>query len=412
MAWIRVPKACRLAMRSRARLRLFGLCVLVAVANTCSQAAAQLARLPHADPTAIMRPADSAEWYDLAPADEAHQTYRREPLEAHAPALRDPNAVDGSWFGPELAPQSNLPGSDNRATLDSAARATTSSYGPVMDQTTYGTAEVHRYEPHVERGYCSDCEPWDWVVLPQALLYRSYLAGTREPRFGTMFNYTDGQRTLWDSTLGARVGVLRYGNRDESDPEGYQLDAEGAAILRMDPDYDMDMVGTDYRAGSVLTHLEDGFQWKFGYYHLSAHLGDETIIRYYPNFRRINYVRDAIVLGAGYYWTPLLRLYAEADYAFNADGGAEPWEFQFGFDYAPARPTGLRGAPFAAVNGHLREENSFSGNFVVQTGWAWRSDGPGRLFRLGVEYYNGKSRQYEFFDQFEQQIGGGIWYDF
>lgn len=407
MAWNSACLACRMALPFRARRGLAGLLGLLLL-NIHAPLLAQISRLPLADPTAIMRPADSDDWYGVAPDPEPYRAYDDESLASSEPLTEQ---VDSRWFGPELAPQSDLEGHISPAE-PRGTPATASSYGSVMSQTAFGSAEVHDYEPHLDHPYCSDCEPWGWVVLPQALLYRSYLAGTREPRLGTFFSQTNDQGSLWDSTLGARVGILRYGNSSESDPEGYQLDAEGAAILRMDPDHEMDMVGTDYRAGAVLTHLEDGFQWKFGYYHLSAHLGDETIIRYAPNFRRINYVRDAIVLGFGYYWTPKLRLYVEANYAFNADGGAEPWEFQTGFDWAPAHPTGLRGAPFAAVNGHIREENNFSGNFVVQTGWAWRSGGPGRLFRIGFEYYNGKSRQYEFFDQFEQQVGGGLWYDF
>lgn len=374
---------------------------------------AQFARLPHADPTAIMRPAESADWYDATFGPAPNSVYEAELVAPRVPAAHiDDRDVDGSWFGPQLAPQSTIDEYSVDPQAGNSTQGTPSSYGPVMSQTTYGSAEIHDYEPHVDRGYCPDCEPWGWTVLPQALLYRSYLAGTREPRLGTFFSHTSGQNSLWDSTLGARVGILRYGNRSETDPEGYQIDAEGAAILRMDPDHEMDMVGTDYRAGCVLTHLEDGFQWKTGYYHLSAHLGDETIIRYMPDYRRINYVRDAWILGLGYYYTPKLRLYVEANWAFNVDGGAEPWEFQTGFDWAPATPTGLRGEPFLAMNAHVREENNYSGNLVVQTGWAWRSDGPGRLFRIGFEYYNGKSRQYEFFDQFEQQIGGGLWYDF
>lgn len=64
-----------------------------------------------------------------------------------------------------------------------------------------------------------------------------------------------------------------------------------------------------------------------------------------------------------------------------------------------------------AINGHLREELDFGGNLVVQAGWQWR--GPaGHLFRTGLQYFNGKSDQFEFYDRFEQKIGIGIWYDF
>jgi hypothetical protein len=129
------------------------------------------------------------------------------------------------------------------------------------------------------------------------------------------------------------------------------------------------------------------------------------------SFERINYSRDVLVWGNSYYWTDSIRVYAEAGWAFYADGGSEPWEFQFGVEYAPRRPTGLRPVPFIAMNSHLRQEVDYGGNLVVQSGWAWRGV-RGQLFRMGMEYYTGKSDQYEFYDQFEDKLGFGMWYDF
>jgi hypothetical protein len=31
---------------------------------------------------------------------------------------------------------------------------------------------------------------------------------------------------------------------------------------------------------------------------------------------------------------------------------------------------------------------------------------------LGIEYFNGKSDQFEFFDRYENKIGLALWYDF
>ena len=116
-------------------------------------------------------------------------------------------------------------------------------------------------------------------------------------------------------------------------------------------------------------------------------------------------------LGYAYYVTENLRVYTEVGWAFHADV-SEEWELQFGLDYSPARPTGLRGAPFFAVHGHLREELNYSGNFVLQAGWAWRGDRSSHLLRTGLHYYNGLSDQFSFYRNFEQQIGAGLWYDF
>ena len=103
---------------------------------------------------------------------------------------------------------------------------------------------------------------------------------------------------------------------------------------------------------------------------------------------------------------------AKTAYAMNADGGAEPWEFQFGTESAAAGPTGNSGTPFLALNGHLRQEEDFSGDFTAQTGWLWRSVN-GQTMRIGVPL---SERQIEpvpnVYQDTEQQIGLGLWYDF
>ena len=149
---------------------------------------------------------------------------------------------------------------------------------------------------------------------------------------------------------------------------------------------------------------------KLAYYHVSSHLGDEFLLLN-PGFPRSNYSRDAVVIGGGYYWTEALRLYGEVGYAISAVGGAEPWELQFGADFSPPHTPDC-GAPFAAVNAHLREDVGFGGHFVAQTGWQFRQGADSRLFRLGLQYFNGKNEQYEFLDDFERKLGAGIWFDY
>jgi hypothetical protein len=251
---------------------------------------------------------------------------------------------------------------------------------------------------------------WHWQLLPDGVLYRAYLAGPKESRFGTQVFHSQGAGTLFDSTLGGHMGLLRFGTDDPSWPQGWQLDVEGSAQVRLDPDQDLDLTSVDYRVGSPLTYGYGRHRLKLGYYHLCSHLGDE-FVEANPGARHLNFVRDAITLGYAYYLTENLRAYGEMGWAFYSDV-SQPWEFQFGLDYAPARATGLLGAPFFGVHGHLREELDFSGNFSLQAGWAWRGDRSSHLLRTGLHYYNGLSSQYSFFRTFEQQIGAGIWYDY
>lgn len=253
-------------------------------------------------------------------------------------------------------------------------------------------------------------QPWTWQLLPEGLIYRSYLAGVKEPRCGIAFNHDVHYGWIWDISLGARLGVIRYGSEDPLHPEGIQLDFEGAALLRIDPEEERDLVACDYRYGIPLTWGSGPIRTKFGYYHLSSHLGDEFLLKN-PGYYRDNYVRDSLVFGKSLYLTPALRFYGEVAWAFNTDGRAKPWEFQCGMDFSPLRIGQWRGAPFLALNGHWRQEFDYHGSFTLQTGWQWRN-AHGGTFRIGMQYYRGKSDQWALAHRSEDKIGLGLWYDF
>lgn len=258
----------------------------------------------------------------------------------------------------------------------------------------------------------SPSDVWEWQQLPQGLIYRSYWAGVKEPRFGIQLMHETDGHSFWDPTVGTRLGLLRYGTAGGLHPEGWEWDVEGAAEPRLTLDQDRDLETVDFRAGTLATYGISNWQFKFGYYHLSSHLGDEFAIKHPGSLdERINYVRDSLILGASFYPNPILRVYGESAWAFNPDGGAKPWEFQFGTEFSEPGPTGRNGTAFLALNGHLRQEFDFSGDFTAQIGRLWRTAN-GQTFRLGLHYLNGKSSQYQSFSKFEQQIGVGAWYDF
>jgi hypothetical protein len=262
--------------------------------------------------------------------------------------------------------------------------------------------------------------PWSWQIMPNNLIYTSYLAGPKEPRIGTSvyrdtakdpLNPSISNGTLWDTTLGGRASILRYGSDPVLHPQGFEVQIEGAAFVRLDPQDDRDLRSGDYRFGVPLVYGIGRWQTKLAYYHNSAHLGDEAMLKY-PDFPRINYVRDCIVWGNSYYLFDWLRLYGEVGYSFFNSGGSEPWEFQYGTELIQARPTGIRGAPFFAINGISRQELDWGGNVCVQTGWAWRGRRSEKLFRIGFEYLYGSDPQFEFPFANQNRYGAGMWYDF
>jgi len=130
-------------------------------------------------------------------------------------------------------------------------------------------------------------QAWCHQVLPDGLIYRSYLAGVKEPRFAGQWVHDVDHGWLWDITLGGRVGILRYGTTSVDHPEGWQLDIEGAGMPRLDLEQrDRDLIASDFRFGIPLTYGRGSYQTKFGYYHLSSHLGDEYMVRHNTLERR------------------------------------------------------------------------------------------------------------------------------
>ena len=262
--------------------------------------------------------------------------------------------------------------------------------------------------------------PWFWQIMPNNLIYTSYLAGPKESRIGTSvyrdtgndpLNPGTSNGTMWDTTLGGRASILRFGSDPVLHPQGFEVQIEGAAFVRLDPQEDRDLRSADYRFGVPLVYGIGRWQTKLAYYHNSAHLGDEAMLKY-PDFPRINYVRDCIVWGNSYYLFDWLRLYGEVGYSFFNSGGSEPWEFQYGTELIQARPTGIRGAPFFAINGISRQELDWGGNVCAQVGWAWRGRRSEKLFRIGFEYLYGSDPQFEFAFYNQNRYGVGMWYDF
>ena len=251
-------------------------------------------------------------------------------------------------------------------------------------------------------------EPWSWQIMPDGVIYHNYLADQEEPRFASQNVYDRKYGWFWDVTLGGQVALLRFGSQDSQYPEGWEADMEGAVFPRLDAT--RSLVSADYRFALPFTYRQGPWETRFGYSHLSSHLGD-IYMEEHPGVDRINYIREQIILGIGYRPIPDFRLYGEASYAFHYDGGGQPWEFKFGAEFSPAQQTGIHGAPFMAVNVDLREDVDYSGNVTGELGWQWRG-ASGHLFRVGAQGFSGYSDQRQFYHQYENYFGGGIWYDY
>ena len=260
-------------------------------------------------------------------------------------------------------------------------------------------------------GMATEDEVWTWQLLPDGLMYKSYIAGEKEPRISNAFLFQSSGDTLWDTTLGWRVGLIRFGTPRAVQPEGFQLDVEGGTFLRSLPNESNYMQAMDLRIGIPLTWREGPFQVKVSAYHLESHVGDDFLVDH-PGFVPNGYSRTALVAGVGYFVLDSLRLYSEVGWSVSGSGGDRPWEWQGGLEWSSPDPTGLRGAPYFAANVHLRETTFGSGSVNVMAGWQWRRSKSDHYFRAGLQYFNGKNNQYSFLQDTQQLFGFGVRYDY
>ncbi|MEZ6132322.1 MAG: DUF1207 domain-containing protein [Planctomycetaceae bacterium] len=299
--------------------------------------------------------------------------------------------------------------------LPSPAEATASFEYPALEEQFTATPDFPNEQPDFASRVIGSCEPCcspTHEVMPVGLLYRSYIAAPHEPRMSSTLLYdTSAHESRWDSTLGGRIGLYRRNNPDNMNLDAWQIDVEGAVMVRLDPGEQMDLESSDYRFGLLWTGRRDNISYKAGYFHISSHVGDEYQIKN-PLFQRINFVRESLIVGTAIQMTPEVRTYIEAAYAVAYHGGAKPFQVQYGAEYVrvPCRPGSK--TPFVAANFQHRQEVDFEAGINLMTGYQWTGPNTGRTMRIGLQYFNGPTNQYQFIGRYDNQLGFGIWVDY
>jgi len=249
------------------------------------------------------------------------------------------------------------------------------------------------------------------VFAPQGLLWEPPLAGKREPRLAGLRSglIDDFSNDTVDTQIGGTFGVFRF--RPTGSDLDLQVDIFGVVNSRFS-DYDS-LVASDYRAGVPLTFRRGPWQLKFAYEHTSTHLGDETIEN--RNAKRVEFIKDEMVLGLGYTFDDQLRVYGQIGYAFRQfiTGDPRKYRYDLGFEWFHRVPTGAVGTPYVAGNLGFRGENGYSADYNLQVGWLWRyADQRASQFRVFGEYYHGRSFYGQLFRNAESFASFGMSIDY
>ena len=191
------------------------------------------------------------------------------------------------------------------------------------------------------------------------------------------------------------------------------MDLDCGFIGQFDMDNETDNLGYDGIYGlQFVGAVRENLFLRLRTYHTSSHLGDEYIDT--TGRERIAYTREEIRLGAAWRFDPDWLAYTEAGYAVlpRTHDVVTPWALQGGVQYV-RKPCWLDDQLgwYTALDVSAFEENDWDANVTMQTGLHIPISGRRRLYRLGLEYYDGRVRVGELSTQAERRIAVGAWVD-
>jgi hypothetical protein len=254
------------------------------------------------------------------------------------------------------------------------------------------------------------------LIFPPGDLYPQYIADPHRVGFGIQqmsFSETEIAES-GDSRIGlkagGRFGFVRIYPSNRVD-RGWQLSIEGGFDAQFDLDHSYDNIGWDGNYGLLLTAAPvRGLAFKLGMHHTSSHVGDEYAER--TGRRRIDYTRHELAAGISWAMDEHWRYYAEAGWGYylNNDDLQEPGRMQLGLEFEDAKSLWKRRLGwYVALDASAMEERDWRVDTSLQLGLVLRSGG--RIWRLGIERYDGRPTIGEFFQDDETYIAMGLWLD-
>jgi hypothetical protein len=258
---------------------------------------------------------------------------------------------------------------------------------------------------------------WRYEFAPAEVLYPAYVADPRRPVFAlTMIDALDSDiPAAGDSRYGVRMGA-QFAILDlipPGDPSGgLQLAGHVGFLGQFDRDNSADNLGWDGLYGFHLAwRARPDLVVRLGMAHDSSHLGDEYIEN--TGATRIEYTRQEYLAGMRFAPWKSLGTYAEFGWGYDLrnEDLMEEGRVQFGLELE-LEPMlwNRRVAPFAALDVSAYEEDDWEENLTVQVGLVHPTAGGGR-WRLGLEYYDGRSPIGEHFQDRERHVAWGVWLD-
>jgi len=155
------------------------------------------------------------------------------------------------------------------------------------------------------------------------------------------------------------------------------------------------LAGIGIYALSLNIRTSNTLAYRLGIHHISSHVGDELAER--TGRQRINYTSQETRAGIMWTFSPHWQSYAEIAWGHDLRNKSlqRPWRTEFGMQYEKPQYFFEQLGWYMAIDLSSYEENNWDVNTAMQMGVV--SEQNKRHWRLGLEYYNGRSQLGECF---------------
>lgn len=251
------------------------------------------------------------------------------------------------------------------------------------------------------------------TIGPRGRLFQPLLADPRWPHMSASYLHHSNQglaRNVGAANLG---GDFIIGRKEQPGGSAWEVGLQAGVFSVFDMDADStDLLNADYLFAVSLAHRRGDWSALLRLGHLSAHVGDELLLKAPPDFVRENYSNEWIdLLVSRDLFDGQVRLYGGGRLRIGLDpSDLERWSIQYGVEWQSPM-TYFDGfiRPVAALDMQHHEQTDWQANLSLRAGVQIEDPAlAGNVLQILAEYYNGHSFNGQFFDDQVEYYGLGV----
>lgn len=248
--------------------------------------------------------------------------------------------------------------------------------------------------------------------LPFTPVFEKPIADPRTPQFSLSYQSYRTSRGEFNAGVLSAGETFPFLQLGESSLGAGQVSLEGAIFSLFNLDGESkDLINSDFIFGVPLTFRTGALSTRIRYYHQSSHLGDEFILSN-PDVKRVNLSFEDIELLVSGDYRPF-RLYGGGSIIVRSEPDLDPFRVQGGVEIRFDHVLHDAGIILAAdYQGRQELDWELEESYILGLTFQNKADEAMREARFVAEYFEGPSRNGQFYREHVSYWGLGLQLDF